>query len=344
MNRITVIGDTSSGKTCFLYAMYNFIAEGYVDGFTMSATSDEKDSQLQKMYSILSDKSLGLDRFPAASQTRDEYEFSLQYGFKEIASFKWSDYPGAYISNQGEGAGELINDLAESDAWVIFIDGEKLRDAILEHIPMRRRKMLMDICGKYNRFISNNNSIIPSSVPIIVTKSDALINPLIEQFVQEGESESRAASKAFFEVENIVKQGLSAFFADTNESLKSISIVTLGDRLMENSYTGDLDPVNIEYPITLSMLSILCHNFDNVFKRISELKRMIEHDKTKFFSSASRRNQWQMEIDKIRPQLNNWQKMAKAILSTLAESKKLWKGGIEVNLVDYYSNELLLNE
>jgi hypothetical protein len=36
--------------------------------------------------------------------------------------------------------------------------------------------------------------------------------------------------------------------------------------------------------------------------------------------------------------------MAKAILSTLAESKKLWKGDFEVNLVDYYSNELLLNE
>lgn len=344
MNRITVIGDTSSGKTCFLYAMYNFIAEGYVDGFTMSATSDEKDSQLQKMYKILGDKSLGLDRFPAASQSRDEYEFSLQYGFKEIASFQWSDYPGAYITNQGEGSTELINDLASSDAWVIFIDGEKLREAILENATMRRKKLLMDICGKYNRFIANNRTSIPVSVPIIVTKSDALINPLIEHYMLEGENETKAATKAFFEVEAIVKQGLSAFFADTNESLKSISIVTLGDQLMENGYSGELDPINIEYPITLSMLSILSHNFDRVFNRIADLKKMIEHDKTKFFSSAEKRNQWQKEIDKIRPQLHEWQKMAKAILSTLAESKKLWKGNMEINLVDYYSNELLLNE
>lgn len=344
MGRITVIGDTSSGKTCFLYAMYNFIADGYVDGFTMSATNDEQDSLLQKMYRILSDKSRGLDRFPAASQTREEYEFSLQYGFREIASFKWSDYPGAYISNQGEGAGELINDLTGSDAWVIFIDGEKLRDVILEHTPMKRKKMLIDICGKYNRFISHNYSIIPSSVPIIVTKSDALINPLIEQYVQEGESESKAVSKAFFEVEYAVKQGFSAFFADTNDSVKSISIVTLGDRLMENSYQGELEPINIEYPITLSMLSILCHNFNNKFQRISDLKKMIEQDKERFFSSEERRKEWQAEIDRIRPQLAIWQKMATAILSTLAESKKLWKGGVELNLAEYYSNELLLNE
>lgn len=348
MNRITVIGDTSSGKTCFLYAMYNFIALGYVDGFTMSATSDDKDSELQKMYKVLNDNSLGMERFPPASQNRDEYEFSLQYGFKEIASFNWSDYPGACISSQGDGVEELISDLSSSDAWVIFIDGEKLCEAILENNPLKKKKKLMDICGKYNIFIGKDKirSNMPTSVPIIVTKSDMLINPLINHYMETERdmNENKAAQKAFFEAEEIVKKGLSAFFADNNDSLKSISIVTLGDNLMENGYKGDLDPVNIEYPITLSMLSILTHNFDRQFKRVADLKELIEKDKAKFFSSAERRRLWQEEIDKIRPQLAEWQKMAKAILSTLAESKKLWKNGEELNLIDYYSAELLLNE
>lgn len=68
MSKITVIGDTSSGKTCFLYAMYNFIAQGYVEGFTMSAANDAQDSELQSMYELLENKSLGNDRFPSQAQ------------------------------------------------------------------------------------------------------------------------------------------------------------------------------------------------------------------------------------------------------------------------------------
>lgn len=339
MSKITVIGDTSSGKTCFLYAMYNFIAQGYVEGFTMSAANDAQDSELQSMYELLENKSLGKDRFPTPSSNREPYDFSLQYGFKEIAAFTWVDYPGGYIKGQGDGVEEFIGDVSSSDAWVIFLDGEKLCKAILK----KDKKLLMDVCGKYNKFISKNNNYIPCSVPIIVTKSDILINSLIDNYIALGNSESDAIEKSVFDVNESVKKGLNALFADANDSIKSISIVTLGDRLSDNGYMGDLDPTNIEYPITLSMLSILKHRFDDKFSRISELKQMIEKDKKKFFSSKARRDEWQAEIDKIRPQLGEWQRMANAILSTLSESKKLWKNGNEYNLIEYYRNEFLID-
>lgn len=201
----------------------------------------------------------------------------------------------------------------------------------------------MDICGKYNKFIGKNNNYIPCSVPIIVTKSDILINSLIDNYIALGNSESDAIEKSVFDVNESVKKGLSALFADANDSIKSISIVTLGDRLSDNGYMGDLDPTNIEYPITLSMLSILKHRFDNKFSRISELKQMIEKDEKKFFSSKARRDEWQAEIDKIRPQLGEWQRMANAILLTLSESKKLWKNGNEYNLIEYYKKEFLID-
>lgn len=339
MSKITVIGDTSSGKTCFLYAMYNFIAQGYVEGFTMSAANDAQDSELQSMYELLENKSLGKDRFPTPSSNREPYDFSLQYGFREIAAFTWVDYPGGYIKGQGDGVEEFIEDVSSSDAWVIFLDGEKLCKAILEE----DRRLLMDVCGKYNRFISRNNNYIPCSVPIIVTKSDILINSLIDNYIALGNSESDAIEKSVFDVNESVKRGLNALFADANDSIKSISIVTLGDRLSDNGYMGDLDPTNIEYPITLSMLSILKHRFDDKFSRISELKQMIEKDKERFFSSKARRDEWQAEIDNIRPQLGEWQRMANAILSTLSESKKLWKNGNEYNLIEYYKNEFLID-
>ena len=343
MSKITVIGDTSSGKTCFLYAMYNFIAQGYVDGFTMSAANDVQDSELQSMYELLENKSLGNGRFPSASANREPYDFSLQYGFKEIADFTWVDYPGGYIKGQGDGAEDFVEDISSSDAWVIFLDGEKLCNAILEKDSFKQKKLLMDICGKYNKFIGKNNNYIPCSVPIIVTKSDILINSLIDNYIALGNSESDAIEKSVFDVNESVKKGLSALFADANDSIKSISIVTLGDRLSDNGYMGDLDPTNIEYPITLSMLSILKHRFDNKFSRISELKQMIEKDEKKFFSSKARRDEWQAEIDKIRPQLGEWQRMANAILLTLSESKKLWKNGNEYNLIEYYKKEFLID-
>lgn len=343
MSKITVIGDTSSGKTCFLYAMYNFIAQGYVEGFTMSAANDAQDSELQSMYELLENKSLGNDRFPSPSANREPYDFSLQYGFKEIADFTWVDYPGGYIKGQGDGAEDFVEDISSSDAWVIFLDGEKLCNAILEKDSIKQKKLLMDICGKYNKFIGKNNNYIPCSVPIIVTKSDILINSLIDNYIALGNSESDAIEKSVFDVNESVKKGLSALFADANDSIKSISIVTLGDRLSDNGYMGDLDPTNIEYPITLSMLSILKHRFDNKFSRISELKQMIEKDEKKFFSSKARRDEWQAEIDKIRPQLGEWQRMANAILLTLSESKKLWKNGNEYNLIEYYKKEFLID-
>lgn len=343
MSKITVIGDTSSGKTCFLYAMYNFIAQGYVEGFTMSAANDAQDSELQSMYELLENKSLGKDRFPTPSSNREPYDFSLQYGFKEIADFTWVDYPGGYIKGQGDGAEDFIEDISSSDAWVIFLDGEKLCNAILEKDSFKQKKLLMDICGKYNKFIGRNNNCIPNSVPIIVTKSDILINTLINKYIASGECEEKAVEKSIFDVNDSVKKGLSALFMDVNDTIKSISIVTLGDHLSDNGYTGDLDPVNIEYPITLSMLSILKQKFDSKFRRVSELKHMIEKDKTRFFSSRARRDEWQAEIDKIRPQLGEWQRMANAILSTLSESKKLWKNGNEYNLSEYYRNEFLID-
>ena len=51
----------------------------------------------------------------------------------------------------------------------------------------------------------------------------------------------------------------------------------------------------------------------------------------------------QAEIDKIRPQLGEWQRMANAILLTLSESKKLWKNGNEYNLIEYYKKEFLID-
>ena len=327
MRKVTVIGDTSSGKTSFLYAMYNFIAMGYVDGFTMSATDEIADSSLQEKFLQLEDTSLGIRRFPTASNSREVYEFELQYGFAEIATFEWVDYPGGYISENGEGRNELTNDLKNSDAWVIFIDGEKLLNVL------EGKKRIMDVCGKYNKFIGKlitQKTSIPKALPVIITKGDLIANSGIENWQEK--------------IQDAIRQGLSPCFADNFESLVSISTVSLGNNIADNNFKGDLDPINIEYPITISMLSILNNLFDIEFYEVARLKKMIETDYNKFFSSRERREEWQRQIDAITPKLVKWQKMAKAILNTLHDEKSLWHCGSELSMIDFYNKEFLITQ
>jgi len=358
MRKVTVIGDTSSGKTSFLYAMYNFIAMGYVDGFTISAADDIVDNSLQEKFSQLENASLGIRRFPAASPSREIYEFELQYGFAEIANFEWVDYPGDYVSETGEGRNELTNHLKNSDAWVVFIDGGKLLKVLVSYderiqnildkegkIPgdefktllqenvNRTRQEMIRICGKYNQFITRLRTqkiSIPKALPIIITKGDLIGNLGIDNWQKK--------------VQEIIKLGLSAVFVSTCEAHISISTVSLGDNIAENNYTGELDPVNIEYPITISMLSILNNLFDIEFYEFAQLKKLIEEDYEKFWSSAERRKEWQKQIDIIEPKLVKWQKMANAILNTLHDEKPLWQGEEELSMVDYYRKEFLINQ
>ena len=333
MNKITVIGNTSSGKTCFLYAMYNYIAYGYIDGFTMSASDNIQDKKLQDAFSQLENTQLGDQRFPRPSQDREQYDFSLQYGFSELASFQWADYPGGYI---GQKEDELISDLRTSDAWVIFIDGEKLYKAIQTEDLHKRRIESVKACGIYNKFITElraRGSKIPKSIPIIVTKGDLIINSNINDAIDK--------------IVECVKLGISSLFVDLpgkDSSLVSISLVSLGHEIAQNNYTGKLDPINIEYPITISMLSILSNLFSNKYREIKDLITLINKDKEKIFSSKKRRDEWKVEIQSKIPDIERWQKMAKAILATLSDDKKLYTQGTEMSLVKYYQNVFLIRE
>ena len=358
MRKVTVIGDTSSGKTSFLYAMYNFVAMGYVDGFTMSAADDIADNKLQDKFSILENSSLGEERFPKPSNEREAYEFELQYGFAEIATFEWVDYPGGYISENGEGRNELTNDLKNSDAWVIFIDGEKILEVLLSYDERlqkksekkdkisedefksflqenedKTKKEMISVCGKYNKFIGkliSQKISIPKALPIIITKGDLIANSGIENWQEK--------------IQNIMKQGLSPCFADNFQSLVSISTVSLGNNIAENNFRGNLDPINIEYPITISMLSILNNLFAKELPEIARLNDLIEEDYNKFFSSRERREDWQRQIDVIAPKLVKWQKMAKAILGTLHDEKSLWYFGEKLSMIDYYKTIFCITE
>ncbi len=328
MEKITVIGDTNSGKTCFLYAMYNFIAMGYVNGFTISASDVIVDKKFQDYFVKLKDSNLGKKRFPAPSNTKENFVFSLKYGFTEIASFCWSDYPGGYLKDNGEGSDDLVEDLYNSQAWVIFIDGDLLCEALGNADEGKKRKAVIKVCEKYNRFITKltNEHKLPAVIPIIVTKSDIVINSGIN-----GD-----------EIITAIKTGLSSLFVDGCNALVSISLVSLGDNIAENDYRGELDPINIEYPITISVLAILNNMFEAMLNNVEDYIVRIDDDYDKFLtSSKAKREEWQGKIDELNIDLDKCHRMANAILNTLSDEKKMWMGEKELSMIKFYQDKFL---
>ena len=61
-SRFTILGETDSGKTCYLLGMYYEMSMGEA-GYTVVATNEEDDGKLAERYERLKDKSRGQSRF-----------------------------------------------------------------------------------------------------------------------------------------------------------------------------------------------------------------------------------------------------------------------------------------
>ncbi len=336
MNKITVIGDTNSGKTCFLCAMFNYIAMGYIDGFNIVSigTQSQQGDKLERLYERLSNSKLGINRFPPASKDRETFLFSLQYGYREVASFEWADYPGNYIDANGDTPAIFIKDLQESDTWVIFVDGETISEGLLIENPGERKRFFKDQFLKYHKFMGKFPDKIPGTVSVIVTKCDLLYN-MPKYSIENG------PAKLNEDLEMSVRDSLSSLFH--NNGLKSISVVTLGDSIANNNYTGQLDPINIEYPITLSILGILCNNYDVAMSEFNSQEEFINKEGKKFFPSSSTIQIARLQQAKINEVINKIRMMAEGVILPLPEHKKIWNGRDAMPLKKYYIEKLKLN-
>lgn len=94
--KITVLGMTGSGKTCYLLGFYYKMGSG-MKGYTIT-TDDDTDVELRDRYAKMCDSSLGAARFPTGTDNISKYLFYLQYGYNTIMSFDWIDYLGGVLA------------------------------------------------------------------------------------------------------------------------------------------------------------------------------------------------------------------------------------------------------
>ena len=104
--KFTILGESESGKTCYLLAMYSAMSQS-INGYSIVAQDDRLDTDLLDAFYRLDDESLSKDRFTAATDQAITYLFNLNYAHETIMPFQWIDYPGQVMRDKTSDAFHL---------------------------------------------------------------------------------------------------------------------------------------------------------------------------------------------------------------------------------------------
>ena len=242
--KFTILGETGSGKTCYLLGMYFEMSAG-VAGYTVIAEDDNDDKNLTNRYDLLNDKSRGASRFPDPSDSVQKMNFKLQYAYENIVPFEWIDYPGGFLDpkerdTNSEQYKEVEKSINESDIIFICIDGENL---VGNNTTQKIRKIKQKCGRRISPYLGNlkdklkkenKNKTLPP-IGMIVTKYDICAQDTNPD-----------------ELKEIVEEVFEPLFVD-DETFVAIIPVSLGATLQDDSYKGELEPLNIHLPILLGI-------------------------------------------------------------------------------------------
>lgn len=256
--KYTMVGMSSSGKTCFLTAMYKQLITG-IDGFTLW-TPENTRRQFERDIRALR-KGTGKDRFPAATPNAENatknYEFRLLYEMKDIISFDIADYAGGALLDGGAVHDQILHSMEESTAMFICIDGALLCD---EDRTTRKDNVYYDcamsITPLIQDFADSHNGALPPIV-FVITKSD-----LCGEYIQDED-----------ELVQIIRDLFSPAFAEGTVSY--ICAVSLGDAISDDDYKGRFEPVNVHIPLFIAAF----HDYYNRVRRYQEeIEEANEHN------------------------------------------------------------------
>ena len=237
--RITMLGPSGVGKTCFMVGMYGIMREG-VKGFTFSSEDLDDDLLLSDWWDQIENGGEG--RWPDNTTTSRDYNFYFSYAFRELMGFKWHDYRGGALRDgkDSEDLDLLMSQLAQSDAILLCVSGEHFRTDIAAEkkvLTVSRKAQIgrmNEILTRLNRDYFRQGDTLPVVI-ITITKGD------------------ECADRTPEELENIVKQLFNPLFAPGSEWLVMICRVSLGSSLASDQNDGELAPYNVHFPVSFAV-------------------------------------------------------------------------------------------
>ncbi|MBR1807222.1 MAG: hypothetical protein IJ774_12665 [Selenomonadaceae bacterium] len=255
--KFTILGETGSGKTCYLLGMYYEMSAGR-DGYSIVAPNRDESRRLVANFKNLTDASLGRKRFPEMTDALQKYNFELQHAFNTILPFEWIDYPGKWLDvseSASSGLTEVENSIYNSTALFICIDGENLTgNDTAEKIERVRDKCSRHISPYLAQLSGKNRGRKFPPIALIITKYDLCNRETDEEEILE------------------VLQGSFSPLFERDDTFIVIVPVSLGSDLQDDDSRGKFSPINLHLPIYMGIWFAL-KNY------IADLKRQIEVDK-----------------------------------------------------------------
>jgi hypothetical protein len=162
--KIVMLGHSGAGKTTYLSLMYAEMQVG-IGGFQVRAKDSGQHSQL-----LADARAIRSSRYPPITNRRASYDLALRYNGAEVLPFTWRDHRGGAATGRtsdGEDVGQLHQDLLQSDAIVMFLDGYAL-----VHEPAAA-KNASRLSAHVLRAMRDRPEV-PTPLVIAVTKSDLI--------------------------------------------------------------------------------------------------------------------------------------------------------------------------
>lgn len=261
--KLTILGMSGSGKTCYLLGMF-YKMTGGLKGYNLH-TDDDTHTELTHRYEVLNDESKGQGRFPKPTDMPEKFIFNLQYGYQDILSFEWADYPGGYLKekNDGdvEGYTDVKNSIINSSTLFICIDGSLLYgDDTEEKIERVRDNCSNTINHFFSEYRQENGTLPPTA--FIITKYDEC-----------------AKDTDLDELCEIVEEAFSGFFTEIigAKNITTIIPVTLGKNIKDEEYAGNLKPENIHLPIFMGIWFALRDYVKNLGSENSKINKQVDY-------------------------------------------------------------------
>lgn len=304
--KITMLGVSGTGKTCYMAGMYGMMGLGQnLNGFRVS-TSDKDDYQkLEEMNEIWSDMlstTSSSRRWPVSTSEPKLYKFELGFAndnLRPIVEFDWYDYRGGAIQEyppNSDDVNRLRERLRETSCILICVSGEHLNNSLKSTGSFLKACNSIGV-NRINELIRESKSAgnsIPPSIAIVITKHD-----LCKHRTQD-------------ELLTIIKRMFPVLFENDSKWLVMLCPVTLGYSLAIDT-EGEIDPQNIHLPIIFSLYSELLRKHWKEEENVRYTENQLENLKSSDIKRLLTRN----EIKRIENDLDNLYSRADKIIEIL---------------------------
>lgn len=264
-----MFGVSSSGKTCFLYAMAQVLRNGVRQGDNLVQIISNRARQQMKLNEGY--YKLAKREWPAKSNETVPFDFKVSiqcngYFSDVIDSLEILDYRGGILEDMSESGEEKLDELLDSfrgsSAIIFIIDGKTLIDAMDPEDRDVCHRGNTDVLGQFTartqiEFVENifieykrvENDIPP--ILIAISKGDI--------FASEYEKENGI---------RLIKEKLPSIFAIGSKLTAGITVMSLGEDLGTDANGGLVGTLklnqdyNIHIPVIFGIYADLCYQYE----------------------------------------------------------------------------------